>query len=439
MHNYELFKMEPTETISEIFTRFIDITTGLKSLDRVYSNSDLVDKVLRSLPDKWDPKVTAIQEAKDLNSLPLEELLGSLITHELTMKRRNDEEGKKKKTIALKAAVESDNVEENEARTSDEEFGDDDMALVIRRFRRFMGKGRSRFRKKYLAKGEPSKEKEKVKDKDKEQLPIYYECKKPGHYKPDCPLLKKIHKKSKKKKAMMATWSDSEESSSNEEEEQPKTANICLMELDDEVCSNTDFTYDELNTAFYELLGEYRKAGIKIRTLKFDNRILLEEKNKALEEKNLLQSELKNISETQNTLHYEGKIKELEEENTNLKNEIEKLRPLVDKLTLSSNKLELILKNQRESNSKAGIGYKSIYKEKLPATNNMVSNASASNIFASNRSSKDNIKYFKCDKNGHKSFECRSKKTSKIKVKRIWVPKGTTATNLKGPKKAWVP
>ena len=124
-------------------------------------------------------KVTAIQEAKDLNSLPLEELLGSLITHELTIKRRNDEEGKKKKIITLKAAVESDNIEEDEAPTLDEEFGDDDMALVIRRFRRFMGKGRSRFKKKYLAKGEPSKEKEKGKDKDKEQLPICYECMKP--------------------------------------------------------------------------------------------------------------------------------------------------------------------------------------------------------------------------------------------------------------------
>ena len=140
MHNYELFKMKPSEIISKMFTRFTDIINGLKNLGRVYSNSDLVDKVLRSLPDKWDSKVTAIQEAKDLNSLPLEELLGSLITHELTIKRRNDEEGKRKKIIALKAAVESDNAEENEAPTSNEELGDDDMALIIRRFKRFMGK-----------------------------------------------------------------------------------------------------------------------------------------------------------------------------------------------------------------------------------------------------------------------------------------------------------
>ena len=60
MHNYELFKMEPTETISEMFTRFTDIINGLKSLGRTYSNSDLVQKILRCLPDKWDAKATAI-------------------------------------------------------------------------------------------------------------------------------------------------------------------------------------------------------------------------------------------------------------------------------------------------------------------------------------------------------------------------------------------
>ena len=109
-----------------------------------------------------------------------------------------------------------------------------------------MGKGRPKYRRRFLAKGEPSKEKEKEKDKGKEQQPICYECKKPGHYRPDCPLLKKTHRRGKKKKAMVVTWSNNEETSSNEEEEeQTKSANICLMTNEDEVCSPiTDFTYD---------------------------------------------------------------------------------------------------------------------------------------------------------------------------------------------------
>ena len=97
MHNYELFKMKPTKIISEMFTCFTDIINGLKNLGKTYTNSKLVQKVLQSLPEKWDPKITAIQEAKDLNTLPLEELLGSLMTHELNVRRRSEDENKKKK------------------------------------------------------------------------------------------------------------------------------------------------------------------------------------------------------------------------------------------------------------------------------------------------------------------------------------------------------
>ena len=52
MHNYELFKMDPNEIISIMFTRFTDITNDLKSLGRIYSSVDLVQKILRSLQDK---------------------------------------------------------------------------------------------------------------------------------------------------------------------------------------------------------------------------------------------------------------------------------------------------------------------------------------------------------------------------------------------------
>ncbi|RVW80013.1 hypothetical protein CK203_055834 [Vitis vinifera] len=61
-------------------------------------------KILRSLPLKWHTKVTAIQEAKDLTKLPLEELIGSLMTYEINLAKKQQEgEDKKKKSITLKA------------------------------------------------------------------------------------------------------------------------------------------------------------------------------------------------------------------------------------------------------------------------------------------------------------------------------------------------
>ena len=50
VHKYELFRMEHNESISNMFTRFTDIVNSLKSLGKDYTNSDLVRKILRSLP-----------------------------------------------------------------------------------------------------------------------------------------------------------------------------------------------------------------------------------------------------------------------------------------------------------------------------------------------------------------------------------------------------
>jgi len=46
MHEYEMFKMEPHESISKIFSRFTNITNSLKSFGRMYSNIDMVQKIL---------------------------------------------------------------------------------------------------------------------------------------------------------------------------------------------------------------------------------------------------------------------------------------------------------------------------------------------------------------------------------------------------------
>ncbi|GAV92240.1 UBN2 domain-containing protein, partial [Cephalotus follicularis] len=99
VHEYELFLMHDNENISDMFTRFTTIVNSLKNLGKSYSNQELVRKILRCLLKSWTPKVAAIKEAKDLSTLPLEQLLGSLMTHETTMKSHEHVDAKKKKTI----------------------------------------------------------------------------------------------------------------------------------------------------------------------------------------------------------------------------------------------------------------------------------------------------------------------------------------------------
>ncbi|GKA68742.1 UBN2 domain-containing protein [Tanacetum coccineum] len=75
---YEKFSILNKETIDSGFTRFNAIVTSLKSLDPDDSRKSHVRKFLHALPLKWRAKVAAIEEAKDLATLPLDELIGNL-------------------------------------------------------------------------------------------------------------------------------------------------------------------------------------------------------------------------------------------------------------------------------------------------------------------------------------------------------------------------
>ncbi|GAV59063.1 UBN2 domain-containing protein, partial [Cephalotus follicularis] len=95
VREYEMFSMKENENIPGMFVRFTNIINSLQSLNKCYTNSEM----------SWMPKVTAIEEANDLNTLPLDELLGSLMTHEMTIKNHEDDEEqdkKKKKVVAFK-------------------------------------------------------------------------------------------------------------------------------------------------------------------------------------------------------------------------------------------------------------------------------------------------------------------------------------------------
>ena len=97
-------------------------------------------KVLRSLPRLWEVKVTTIQEAKDLNTLSLEELLGSLMSHKLTMKQYTEKKTKSKRTIALKSTAQ----EEEDIEKSDNSEEDEDLTLITRKLKMLHEKKKTR-------------------------------------------------------------------------------------------------------------------------------------------------------------------------------------------------------------------------------------------------------------------------------------------------------
>lgn len=69
VQQYEMFRMENDENIETMFSRFQILVFGLHILNKSYTTSDHVKKILRSLPVRYRQKVTAIPEAKDLNKI----------------------------------------------------------------------------------------------------------------------------------------------------------------------------------------------------------------------------------------------------------------------------------------------------------------------------------------------------------------------------------
>ena len=103
VHQYEMFKILEHENFDDMTTRFMHIIKQLKAAGKRYSNVEMVKKIFRSLSKAWRPKVTVIQEAKDLNILSLDALNGSLKTHAIKLNEVSKESSRKGKSIALKS------------------------------------------------------------------------------------------------------------------------------------------------------------------------------------------------------------------------------------------------------------------------------------------------------------------------------------------------
>ncbi|GJW14636.1 hypothetical protein Tco_0018769 [Tanacetum coccineum] len=82
VQQYEQFTIPEEESIDNAFAKFNTIITSLKALDEGFSSKNCVRKFLRALHPKWRAKVTAIEESKNLTTLPLDELIGNLKVYE---------------------------------------------------------------------------------------------------------------------------------------------------------------------------------------------------------------------------------------------------------------------------------------------------------------------------------------------------------------------
>ena len=75
---FESIRMSDDEFFAKFYAKLNDIVNSAYNLGEIYDQTKIVRKILRSLTEDFRPKVTAIIESKDVNSIPVDELVGSL-------------------------------------------------------------------------------------------------------------------------------------------------------------------------------------------------------------------------------------------------------------------------------------------------------------------------------------------------------------------------
>jgi len=292
-------------------------------------------------------------------------LFGKLREHKLEFGRlKEEEDGEKRHTIALKSAVKSaaklkkaDSVDDSNDGNSDSEA----LSLMVKKFSKFL-KFKNKTNNNYAGNKKQSRKQE------CSDTQTCYECGKTGHIKAHCPVLKmkqKLEEKNeaekhmKKKKAYIA-WEENDSSTSSESDDSTEEENnLCLMAgIRSSKSSVSSFKFEHEENNYYEILDAFNE--------------LHKEATKLQKSNSKRRGEIKWL---------EGRVKQLEEENENLINCLEKLEKsekyprsrcehcpgqlekikylmkTLSKFTLGRSNLDAVLGSQRIVLNKERIGY----------------------------------------------------------------------------------
>ncbi|XP_073137972.1 uncharacterized protein [Henckelia pumila] len=352
--------------MTEFDERVSNIVIELNGLGKTYPNREVILKVIRGLPKKWDVKTMAMRESKDLNKLELHDLFADLKAYEFELQTREEDQSTSQLTKALTAVkIESP----AKSKKSAEQLSSDAMSLFVKNFGKFIRRNQEGSHRRNLQK------------KDSVEEPrSCFNCGKIGHFITDCPKPKNFDKRKssrndryisrQKHEALVAndsktkcaeTDSDSEgsngSSSSSDDEEKVK----CLMANDHELPSTSEqvfdfgseeFTREELIKALHDMANEYHQLS-----LAFDE---VRAKQKDLQDNS---TEL-SFEQSVEISCLETEIAVLRTENEQLKIDIKNLTTVkhnMDEIIRSWNKSSSLLTemndSQRPLHDKTGLGF----------------------------------------------------------------------------------
>jgi uncharacterized lipoprotein YehR (DUF1307 family) len=130
---FENLNMNEKEDIATYLLRVDEVVNAIRGLGEELDESLVVQKVLRSLLLKYDAKVSAIEETRDLTKMTMDELHGILMAYEMRTGTESDQTNNEAAFKAIKKTKDKDN------------DLDEEIANFVRRFQKGSGryKGKS--------------------------------------------------------------------------------------------------------------------------------------------------------------------------------------------------------------------------------------------------------------------------------------------------------
>ena len=122
---FEELKMSEDESFDSLYSKLNEVIVSKFNFGEKTEDSKIVRKILRSLPESFRAKVTAIEESKDLDDIKVQELVGSLQTYEISLPNQQ-----KSKSLALKTINEKVEVHDS----LEEDVVDKDVAYLVKNF-----------------------------------------------------------------------------------------------------------------------------------------------------------------------------------------------------------------------------------------------------------------------------------------------------------------
>ena len=90
---FEIQKMKESESVKEYGSKLMTIVNQIKLLGEEFSPQRIVEKLLVSLPERYESKISSLEDSKDLSKISFAELINALqaVDQRRTMRREANE------------------------------------------------------------------------------------------------------------------------------------------------------------------------------------------------------------------------------------------------------------------------------------------------------------------------------------------------------------